>query len=367
MTDSKTTGKEIKKENSKIQTPHQISRASDPLSSGSGTNKDAIKTLLLAFSQEIGTSIPEPNNRNYILSKSESPHETTSTRESTSNESLSNCFQPKNLALSESLIEVLHSIERSNHAHRELFPFINRIYLDLMEYVNRTKVQQEPQELFNLLFQYESLNGDPIASKISRADLNAFLQTIPIQALEDCIKNTELVKKGLCDWLQFRLNEKEKELQRLLPTPVYRHSSTPFQSTVHNSGHKPSSDYNASTTNSVSESASSSNRSSTSPERREVDLIDEINAEKKKEKLASLGIDVEKIPTSTVVGQCCLQCDSDDTPEWRRGPYGPRSLCNACGLFYGKLVKRFGKDQAAQVMERRKSQGNGKDRRIPIE
>ncbi|KAI8595339.1 hypothetical protein EDD21DRAFT_313521 [Dissophora ornata] len=28
----------------------------------------------------------------------------------------------------------------------------------------------------------------------------------------------------------------------------------------------------------------------------------------------------------------CLSCDSSDTPEWRRGPDGPRTLCNACGL-----------------------------------
>jgi hypothetical protein len=26
-----------------------------------------------------------------------------------------------------------------------------------------------------------------------------------------------------------------------------------------------------------------------------------------------------------------------ETPEWRRGPLGPRTLCNACGLIYAKL------------------------------
>ncbi|ORZ10992.1 hypothetical protein BCR41DRAFT_357313 [Lobosporangium transversale] len=36
----------------------------------------------------------------------------------------------------------------------------------------------------------------------------------------------------------------------------------------------------------------------------------------------------------------CLSCDSSDTPEWRRGPDGARTLCNACGLHYAKLVKR---------------------------
>ncbi|ORY97435.1 hypothetical protein BCR43DRAFT_239362 [Syncephalastrum racemosum] len=28
----------------------------------------------------------------------------------------------------------------------------------------------------------------------------------------------------------------------------------------------------------------------------------------------------------------CYSCHSTETPEWRRGPLGPRTLCNACGL-----------------------------------
>ncbi|KAG0303393.1 hypothetical protein BGZ98_006708, partial [Dissophora globulifera] len=36
----------------------------------------------------------------------------------------------------------------------------------------------------------------------------------------------------------------------------------------------------------------------------------------------------------------CLSCQSSDTPEWRRGPDGARTLCNACGLHYAKLMKR---------------------------
>jgi len=55
-------------------------------------------------------------------------------------------------------------------------------------------------------------------------------------------------------------------------------------------------------------------------------------------------------------GQTCLGCSATSTPEWRRGPMGtcpkdhvfyprltqaslgPRTLCNACGLVYAKLV-----------------------------
>jgi len=33
----------------------------------------------------------------------------------------------------------------------------------------------------------------------------------------------------------------------------------------------------------------------------------------------------------------CLNCGTVKTPEWRRGPEGPRTLCNACGL---KFIKK---------------------------
>lgn len=39
-------------------------------------------------------------------------------------------------------------------------------------------------------------------------------------------------------------------------------------------------------------------------------------------------------------GQTCLGCNATSTPEWRRGPLGPRTLCNACGLVYAKLIKK---------------------------
>ncbi|KAI0741657.1 hypothetical protein C8Q80DRAFT_1123498 [Daedaleopsis nitida] len=41
-----------------------------------------------------------------------------------------------------------------------------------------------------------------------------------------------------------------------------------------------------------------------------------------------------------VEGQTCLGCSATSTPEWRRGPMGPRTLCNACGLVYAKLIKK---------------------------
>ncbi|BGP53769.1 white collar 2 type of transcription factor [Rhodotorula sphaerocarpa] len=34
-----------------------------------------------------------------------------------------------------------------------------------------------------------------------------------------------------------------------------------------------------------------------------------------------------------------------ESPEWRKGPDGPKSLCNACGLRYAKLVSKTKKEQ----------------------
>ncbi|CAE6477241.1 unnamed protein product [Rhizoctonia solani] len=36
----------------------------------------------------------------------------------------------------------------------------------------------------------------------------------------------------------------------------------------------------------------------------------------------------------------CHSCKISHTPEWRRGPDGQRTLCNACGLHYAKLVRK---------------------------
>ena len=41
-----------------------------------------------------------------------------------------------------------------------------------------------------------------------------------------------------------------------------------------------------------------------------------------------------------VVQRYCHSCNATETPEWRRGPDGARTLCNACGLHYAKLVRK---------------------------
>lgn len=62
----------------------------------------------------------------------------------------------------------------------------------------------------------------------------------------------------------------------------------------------------------------------------------------------------------------CSQCGSTKTPEWRSGPQGCRTLCNACGLFFTKLTKRMGVEAARELLAERKKVGTPLDRRICI-
>lgn len=57
-----------------------------------------------------------------------------------------------------------------------------------------------------------------------------------------------------------------------------------------------------------------------------------------------------KASVTTTQQRKCQQCGKTSTPEWRRGPVGPRTLCNACGLFYCKLVKKVGERIAREKL-----------------
>ncbi|KAL3630249.1 GATA-binding factor 2 [Castilleja foliolosa] len=51
----------------------------------------------------------------------------------------------------------------------------------------------------------------------------------------------------------------------------------------------------------------------------------------------------------------CSHCDAEKTPQWREGPNGPNSLCNACGVRYksGRLVPEY-RPAASPSFDRRK-------------
>lgn len=54
---------------------------------------------------------------------------------------------------------------------------------------------------------------------------------------------------------------------------------------------------------------------------------------------SGLGTDITGRPQLKDV---CAVCGSRDTPEWRRGPSGLRTLCNGCGLLSAKRRKERG-------------------------
>ncbi|TKY53615.1 GATA transcription factor 1 [Spatholobus suberectus] len=43
------------------------------------------------------------------------------------------------------------------------------------------------------------------------------------------------------------------------------------------------------------------------------------------------------------IGRQCQHCGAEETPQWRAGPLGPKTLCNACGVRYksGRLVPEY--------------------------
>ncbi|KXN68384.1 hypothetical protein CONCODRAFT_19010 [Conidiobolus coronatus NRRL 28638] len=48
-------------------------------------------------------------------------------------------------------------------------------------------------------------------------------------------------------------------------------------------------------------------------------------------------------------GHSCENCGTTNSPEWRRGPSGEKTLCNACGLRYSRLKAKAIKNQKMQA------------------
>lgn len=273
-----------------------------------------MQKLLLPYNQQVSPPNLNQNEQNYI--------HTQHRRSSSTSLGVSSVIS--DIDSHENLLNILHSIEKGNDSYKHLIPFMNRIDYDFMSFSENSAFEinngTHNHELFNLFFQYNSSSTQQTLTNISCSDLHNFLETIPLPAINDCLNYLETIKDAFHKWLTFREQELERDA-KLLPL----------------------------TNEQISDNSLTASETSSSPEaKNETPELEKEDPEKET---------IEE----------CLQCSSVDTPEWRRGPYGPRSLCNACGLFYGKLIKRFGKEQAATVMARRKSQGNGTDRRIPIE
>ncbi|XP_004239871.1 GATA transcription factor 1 [Solanum lycopersicum] len=62
-----------------------------------------------------------------------------------------------------------------------------------------------------------------------------------------------------------------------------------------------------------------------------------------KQGLTLLKISMAKAKRGTSIGRTCQHCGVDKTPQWRAGPTGPKTLCNACGVRYksGRLFPEY--------------------------
>ena len=46
----------------------------------------------------------------------------------------------------------------------------------------------------------------------------------------------------------------------------------------------------------------------------------------------------------------CKNCGAHQTPQWRCGPLGPRTLCNACGVRYKKGLPLTGMPRSTELV-----------------
>jgi len=70
------------------------------------------------------------------------------------------------------------------------------------------------------------------------------------------------------------------------------------------------------------------------------------------------GLRKEKKKLKVADEYVCADCGTLDSPEWRKGPKGPKTLCNACGLRWAKKEKkRSGDDGKPSNSPGSKSQG----------
>jgi hypothetical protein len=57
---------------------------------------------------------------------------------------------------------------------------------------------------------------------------------------------------------------------------------------------------------------------------------------------------VRKLARPSKVARLCSECGTGDTPSWRRGADGARTLCNACGL---QFIRRVKKEERLEVLK----------------
>lgn len=55
------------------------------------------------------------------------------------------------------------------------------------------------------------------------------------------------------------------------------------------------------------------------------------------------GVKSVAVVSKVCIGRKCQHCGAEKTPQWRAGPMGSKTLCNACGVRYksGRLVPEY--------------------------
>ncbi|KAI9055921.1 hypothetical protein LZ554_000857 [Drepanopeziza brunnea f. sp. 'monogermtubi'] len=63
----------------------------------------------------------------------------------------------------------------------------------------------------------------------------------------------------------------------------------------------------------------------------------------------------------------CHACNRSKTPEWRRGPDGARTLCNACGLHFAKISRKHKAEMgAAAALQQQQQQQQQPNKNVDI-
>lgn len=91
-------------------------------------------------------------------------------------------------------------------------------------------------------------------------------------------------------------------------------------------------------------SSSSSSSNETSFNKSEQSLLDlKPPAAKQKKKKARVSPETVTEPVGGKPQRRCTHCEVQKTPQWRRGPLGPKTLCNACGVRFksGRLFPEY--------------------------
>jgi len=62
----------------------------------------------------------------------------------------------------------------------------------------------------------------------------------------------------------------------------------------------------------------------------------------------------------------CVQCDVTETPLWRSGPAGPKTLCNACGVRYKKTGRLLTSREIAKTRKQKPPSSKSKGKNASV-